>query len=215
MRKVLLGCCLTAMVAIPMMAQSGSMPQQAPPTDPLATYLKGAFKTNANYLVKSAQEFPDDKYTVKLGTQPESRTFAALIGHVIYWNYAYCSIAKGEADPLTKDYEKNPGTKAEMATAMQAAIDYCASLYDAFTDASVMQMVTPPAAPGRGSASPMQMGTPPGRGSGSPQLRVAMLIRNLAHNNEEYGNIVGFFRANNLVPPSSENQNQGGGRRGD
>jgi hypothetical protein len=69
------------------MAQGGSTPQQAPPTDPFATYLKGAFKSNANYLVKSAQEFPDDKYTVKLGTQPETRTFAALIGHVIYANY--------------------------------------------------------------------------------------------------------------------------------
>ena len=26
----------------------------------MATYLKGAFKTNANYLIKSAQEFPDE-----------------------------------------------------------------------------------------------------------------------------------------------------------
>lgn len=198
MRKVLLGCCLAAMVAIPVMAQGGSTPQQAPATDPFATYLKAAFKTNANYLVKSAQEFPDDKYMVKLGTQPETRTFAALIGHVIWANYAYCAIAKGEANPLTKDYEKNPGTKAEMAAAMQAAIDYCAPIYNALTDASGMEMVTPPAAPGRGAPS--------------PQPRVAILVRNLAHNNEEYGNIVGFFRANNMVPPSSENQ--GGGRRG-
>ena len=59
-------------------------------------------------------------------------------------------------------------------------------------------MVTPPAAPGRGAPS--------------PQPRAAILIGNLAHNNEEYGNIVGYFRGNNLVPPSSENQ--GGGRRG-
>jgi uncharacterized damage-inducible protein DinB len=199
MRKVLLGCCLTAMVAVPVIAQGGSTPQ-GPPTDPFATYLKGAFKSNANYLVKSAQEFPDDKYTVKLGTQRETRTFAALIGHVIEANYFYCSIAKGEADPQTKDYEKNPGTKAEMATAMQAAIDYCTPIYDALTDANAMEMVTPPAAPGHAP--------------GSPQPRAAILIRDLAHNNEEYGNIVGYFRANNLVPPSSENQNQGGGRRG-
>jgi hypothetical protein len=68
MRKVLLGCCLTAMVAVPVIAQGGSTPQ-APQMDPFATYLKGAFKSNAIYLVKSAQEFPDDKYTVKLGTQ--------------------------------------------------------------------------------------------------------------------------------------------------
>ena len=69
-------------VSSPVIAQGGSTPQQSPPTDPLATYLKGAFKSNANYLVKSAQEFPDDKYTVKLGTQRETRTFAAWIGHV-------------------------------------------------------------------------------------------------------------------------------------
>jgi hypothetical protein len=198
MRRVLLGFCLAAMVAIPVMAQGGSTPQQAPPTDPLASFLKAAFKSNANYLVKSAQEFPDDKYTVKLGTQPETRTFAALIGHIINENYLICSIAKGEADPLTKDYEKNPGTKADMAAAMQAAIDYCTPIYNALTDASAMEMVTPPAAPGRGPAT--------------PRPRAAILIFNLAHNNEEYGNIVGYFRANNLVPPSSENQ--GGGRRG-
>ena len=69
-------------------------------------------------------------------------------------------------------------------------------MYDALTDANAMEMVTPPAEPG------------------SPQPRAAILIRNLAHNNEEYGNIISYFRANNLVPPSSENQNQGGGRRG-
>ena len=198
MRKVFLACCLTAMIAIPAMAQGGSSPQSAPPTDPFATYVKAAFKANAGYLVKSAQEFPDDKYTVKLGTQPETRTFAALIGHVINANYFYCSVAKGEADRQTKDYEKNLGTKPEMAAAMQAAIDYCAPLYEALTDANGMQMVTPPAAPGRGPAR--------------PQPRVAILVRNMAHNNEEYGNIVGYFRANNLVPPSSEKQNQGGAR---
>jgi hypothetical protein len=44
MRKVLLGCCLTAMVAVPVIAQGGSTPQ-APPTDPLATYLKGAARS--------------------------------------------------------------------------------------------------------------------------------------------------------------------------
>jgi uncharacterized damage-inducible protein DinB len=87
------------------------------------------------------KKFPDDKYTVKLGTQRETRTFAALIGHVIKANYFYCSIAKGEADPQTKDYEKNPGTKAEMATAMQAAIDYCTPIYDVLTDANAMEMV--------------------------------------------------------------------------
>ena len=106
MRKVLLGCCLTAMIAVPVIAQGGSTPQQAPPTDPFATCLKDTFKSNANYLVRSAQEFLDDKYTVKLGTHRETRTFAVLIGHVIKANYFYCSIAyarsKGVVPPWSK-----------------------------------------------------------------------------------------------------------------
>jgi hypothetical protein len=32
---------------------------------------------------------------------------------------------------------------------------------------------------------------------------VQQLIQNIVHNNEEYGNIVGYFRAANLVPPST------------
>ena len=54
---------------------------------------------------------------------------------------------------------------------MQAAIDYCTPIYDALTDANAMEMVTPPAAPGHAP--------------GSPQPRAAILIRDLAHNNEE------------------------------
>ncbi len=71
-------------------------------------------------------------------------------------------------------------------------MDYCAPLYESLTDATAMQMVTPPTAQGRG----------PGR----PVLRVAGLLRNVIHNNEEYGNLIGYFRSNNMVPPSSENQ---------
>jgi hypothetical protein len=52
-----------------------------------------------------------------------------------------------------------------------------------------MMMVTPPAAAGRGPARPYPIIQP--------------LIQNVIHNNEEYGNIVGYFRAANLVPPST------------
>jgi len=180
--------------------QGASGQQTAPPVDPLATYVKGQFKTNSNYLIKSAQEMPEDKYSAKLGTQPETRTFAGLMGHIINANYFFCAAAKGEADPQTVDYEKTPQTKAQITAAIQAAIDYCGPLYDSLTDATAMEMVTPASAPGRG----------PGR----PVLRVVALMRNVIHNNEEYGNLIGYFRSNNMVPPSSENQQPAGGRRG-
>jgi uncharacterized damage-inducible protein DinB len=196
MRKVILGCLVAGLAALPALAQGGGG-QGSMQTDPMATTVRNNFHQMANNLIKSAQEFPDDKYTTKLGTQPETRTFAALIGHVINANYFYCSMAKGEKSPQTKDYEKEPGPKAEMAAAMQSAIDYCTPLYDSLTDANAMDKVT----------------TQTARGS-MEQAKIVPLLRNMVHNNEEYGNIVGYFRANNLVPPSSENQGRGG-RRGE
>jgi hypothetical protein len=84
---------------------------------------------------------------------------------------------------------------------MHAAVDYCGPVYDALTDVTGMEMVTPPAPPAGG------------RGPGRPFLRVQPLLQNIIHNNEEYGNIVGYFRAANLVPPSTAAA-AGGGRRG-
>ncbi len=72
---------------------------------------------------------------------------------------------------------------------MHSALDYCGPLYDSLTDSSGMMMVTPPAVAGRG----------PGR----PYPFIQQLLYNIIHNNEEYGNIVGYFRAANLVPPST------------
>lgn len=212
MKKLIFGVLALGIAALPAMAQSAaagqaagsgqsaSTQQMAPPADPLATYVKNQFKTNSAYLIKSAQEMPEEKYSAKLGTQPETRTFGGLMGHIINANYFFCSAVKGEADPQTTDYEKTPQTKAQITAAIQAAVDYCAPLYDSLTDATAMQMVTPPA-----------MG---GRGPGRPVLRVVALMRNVIHNNEEYGNLIGYFRSNNMVPPSSEAQQPAGGRRG-
>jgi hypothetical protein len=117
---------------------------------------------------------------------------------VINANTLFCAQAKGEANPATVDYEHTTQTKADLVKAMHAAMDYCGPIYDALTDVSAMEMVTPPAG---------------GRGPGRPYLRVTPLLRNVIHNNEEYGNLVGYFRTKNLVPPSTALASQGG-RRG-
>lgn len=196
MKKAILGCLVAGLAAFPLLAQGGGG-QGSMQTDPMAAYVRNSFKQVGNNLIKSAQEFPEDKYTVKLGTQPETRTYASLLGHVIDANYAFCAQAKGEENPNKTNFEKSPGTKDQMVTAMQAAIDYCTPVYDSLTDANAMQSVT--VQTGRG---PMQM------------MKILPLLHDVIHNNEEYGNIVGYFRANNLVPPSSENQG-GRGRRGE
>ena len=204
MKKLLCSIVFCGMAALPALAQGGGggaqTPPAGPPTDPLATFVKGSFKQISTNLIGSVEQMPEENFSMKLGTTPEVRTFGAMIGHVANANYFFCAMAKGEADPQTVDYEKTPQTKAQLVAAMHAAIDYCQPLYDSLTDATAMQMVTPPG----------QNGAP-----GRPQLRVAILIRNVGHNNEEYGNLVGYFRTKNLVPPSTAAAAAAsGGRRG-
>jgi hypothetical protein len=203
MRKLLCAVLLCGISALPALAQGGTAgapqtpppaqaPPAGPPVDPLATSVKNAFKSNSNYLIHSAEDMPEENYTMKLGTTPEVRTFAAMLGHVINANYLFCARGKGEAMPNQTDFEKGAATmtKADLVKAMHAAVDYCGPVYDALTDATGMEMITPPAPAA-------------GRGPGRPYLRIQPLINNVVHNNEEYGNLVGYFRTKNLVPPST------------
>jgi hypothetical protein len=198
MKKLMCSVLLLGLAAIPAFAQGGggggAAGQGAPATDPLATYIKGAFKSNANFLVHSADDMPEENFSAKLGTTAEARTFAQMLGHTINANFSACANAKGEKNPNAVDYEHTAQTKADLSKAMHAAVDYCTPIYDALTDAGAMELVTP-------------VGV---NGPGRPQMRVLPLIRNVVHNNEMYGNLVGIFRAKNIVPPSTA----GAGRRG-
>jgi hypothetical protein len=194
MKRFLCSVLLCGIAAIPAIAQGGAAPAAAPqtpaaaPTDPLATFVKGAFNQISRNLNGSAEQMPEANYGMKIGTMTEVRTFGAMIGHVINANYLFCSQAKGEASPQTINYETAAQTKDQLVKAMHDVITYCSSAYDSLTDATAMQMITPPAGPA---------------GPARAQLRVAVLMRNVGHNNEEYGNLVGYFRAANLVPPST------------
>jgi hypothetical protein len=201
MRKLLCTVALCALAAIPAIAQGGAPAgggaQMAPPTDPLATFVKAQWSQVSKNLIGSAEQMPDANFSMKLGTTPEVRTYGSLLGHVIDANFLFCARAKAEANPNTVDYEHTPQVKADLVKAMHAAMDYCGPVYDSLTDASGTQLMTPPAT---------------GRGPGRPFPLFQPLIQNIIHNNEEYGNIVGYFRAANLVPPSTAAAN--GGRRG-
>jgi hypothetical protein len=201
MKKLLCTVVLCALAAIPAIAQGGAPAgggQMAPPTDPLATFVKAQWGQISRNLIGSAEQMPEANFTMKLGTTPEVRTYGSLLGHVIDANFLFCARAKAETNPNTVDYEHTPQAKADLVKAMHAAMDYCGPAYDSLTDASGMQLVTPPAT---------------GRGPGRPFPLFQPLIQNIIHNNEEYGNIVGYFRAANLVPPSTAAA-AGGGRRG-
>ena len=133
----------------------------------------------AGWLVRAAEQMPEDKYSFK--PVPEVRSFGQLIGHVANAHYMFCSGASGMESPNTKNFEEVTA-KAELVQAMKDAAAFCEKAYQ-MDDTKAMEDVT----------FFRQEGT-----------RLWVLTFNTTHNFEHYGNVVTYMRLNGMVPPSSQ-----------
>ncbi len=134
----------------------------------------------ATNVAEAAEKMPEAEFAFQ--PAKEVRTFGAFVGHVANAEFNYCSRAKGEANPNKQDFEKVAG-KAALVAGMKAAMAYCDGVYKAMTDAALGEMVT--------------MGQ-------NQQPRGQILVQNISHTNEHYGNLVTYMRIKGLVPPSTE-----------
>jgi uncharacterized damage-inducible protein DinB len=139
------------------------------------------FEMSKGWLVKSADMITDANWGYK--PTPAVRSFGELIGHVADANYMFCSIALGEKSPATQQFEKVT-SRAAVVQGLKDAMAYCDKAYKM--------------APARLSE---QVSLPFGNMKGN---RLWVLMFNIAHNNEHYGNLVTYFRLKNMVPPSSQ-----------
>jgi uncharacterized damage-inducible protein DinB len=185
----------TIVTGILLLAASTAFAQPAAqaPANPLSTYLKNAEAAVQTNIVKSAEKFAEADFGFRpSGVATEVRTFGQLLGHIANSSYFYCSRAKGEANPSKTDIEKTVTAKADLVKALTDAFAYCDSVYGSITDATFTELITVP-----------------GPNNTTRQIaRTQVLIGNLAHNNEHYGNLVTYMRAKNIVPPSSERSSQ-------
>ena len=184
---------ITALILVLAASAAFAQPASQAPANPLASYLKTAETTVQTNVVKSAEKFAEAEYGFRpAGVPAEVRTFGQFLGHIANASYSYCSRAKGEPNPNKADFEKTATTKADLAKALQDAFAYCDSIYASTTDAQLSELITVP-----------------GPNNTSRQIpRGQVLIANLAHNNEHYGNLVTYLRAKGMVPPSSERRSQ-------
>jgi uncharacterized damage-inducible protein DinB len=136
-------------------------------------------------LAEAAEHMPADEYGFR--PTPQVRTFGQIIGHVIDANFFFCSQAAGEKSPATADYEQITD-KAALVKALNDSLVYCDRVYAATTDANFIQ--------------PVQIAHVVGTESTST-VRGAVLMYNIAHNNEHYGNLAVYMRLKGLVPPST------------
>jgi uncharacterized damage-inducible protein DinB len=134
----------------------------------------------ARNVVEAAEKMPEAEFAFQ--PTKEVRTFAGFVGHVANSEFGYCARVKGEANPNKQDFEKVVG-KAALVAGVKAAVAYCDAVYKMQTDATLSEMIT--------------MGQ-------SQQPRGQVLVQNISHSNEHYGNLVTYMRIKGLVPPSTE-----------
>jgi uncharacterized damage-inducible protein DinB len=135
-------------------------------------------------LLEAAEQMPAADYAFK--PAPEVRTFAQLIGHVVFGNRLMCAQAKGDTTLSIANAEQLTD-KAQLVKALNEALSYCDQVYAETTDANFSQ----PVKVGVGNFGP------------ADTIRGAVLNFNVTHNNEHYGNIVVYLRLKGIVPPST------------
>jgi uncharacterized damage-inducible protein DinB len=182
LRRILFSICLIG-VSAPVTAQTtdGGFGEVASPS--MAAVVKSMHATIRRNLAEAAERMPADEYAFK--PSPEVRSFAQVIGHVIFGNFLFCARAKGEQPQLNQNYEKVT-EKSALVKALNESLAYCDEVYASTTDANFNQLQKAATATGE---------TQTGRGS--------YLVFNTAHNNEHYGNIVLYMRLKGHVPPST------------
>jgi hypothetical protein len=121
----------------------------------------------------SAEAMPANKYGYRL--TPDQMTFGQWLIHSIERNYNDCATLKGEPVPDAQKQAASLKEKVEISKALKDSFAYCAAALEGMDDQKVIA---------------------------SPQISYAFM-HIAVHNNEIYGNLVGYMRSSGIVPPST------------
>jgi len=131
------------------------------------------------YLIASAEQMPEELYDYR--PTDEVRSFGQIIGHVANAQYMFCGAATGSGNQAPENFEERT-TKAGLVEAIRMGFAACDGAYS-MDDATAMEEV---------------------EFFGNTGTRLWVLTFNVSHAWEHYGNLVTYFRANGMVPPSSQ-----------
>jgi len=140
-------------------------------------------------IAESAEAVPESEYAFK--PTPQVRSFGELVGHAADVNAWYCGMANGENPKWSDHTEKTATTKADLLKALQAATAKCDGVIAKTTADNALSLV------------------PAGQ---RDQMRIMVILDNVAHLNEHYGNIVTYMRLKGHVPPSTLREQRGSGQ---
>ena len=167
-------------VAVTLVLVASIARAQTPSAETYTGTLTRSWQRVARIVAASAEAMPEAGYSFK--PSPDVRTFGELIGHLAEEHYMICAGAKGEKNPKDGVAFEKIAAKPELVKAINDSNAYCDAAYAAAKDEP--KTIT--------SFSETRRDTP---------FRVMLL--NVTHDAEHYGNIITYLRMKGLVPPSS------------
>jgi uncharacterized damage-inducible protein DinB len=181
---------LVAVAGMSLCGQSQAQNQAPAPARSRADETLEWWNQIGNKLIAMAKDFPEDKYDFKV--QKDQRTFAQNLLHVAAIDYYLIGKVSGtKAGPdFGKDFE-NPSrdvykTKADVVKLLEQAVADGAAVIKQQGDAGLDKTM------------------PFGWETGRHVVHVSYIwITAIEHSTEHFGQLVVYYRANNLVPPES------------
>jgi uncharacterized damage-inducible protein DinB len=172
---------LSFVLVLSTVTMSAASAQTGPTGGSVSQAIREAWDGAKRNIEGSADLMPEDGY----GFKPVEtvRTFGQLLAHIAGANYEFCAPAKGEKAPHAEDeFEKTATTKPDIVKALDESLAYCDAVFAALNDKTAGEIV----------ALGSERGT-----------RASVLLGNIGHLNQHYGNLVTYFRIKGIVPPSS------------
>jgi hypothetical protein len=168
-----------AMPALAQEAKKAAPPKPAP--SPSQAVLE-SWNDIGRKLIAIAEDLPEDKYDYK--PNPDSRTFVAQLIHACASMYYFTDPAQGKKPHLSDDPKRDElQTKAQIVAFVKKCVQEGADVIKAKGDKGLNESVA----------------------AGGPTLtRLYDLAYGLIeHSGEHYGQLVVYYRINNMVPPES------------
>ena len=151
---------------------------QAQTADALVKNLQQSYMGIKENILAAAEAMPDSDYAFKLS--PAQRTFGGWVAHVAEAQTRTCA---GIAGSKQTNAAGSKTGKADLLAALKESFTACDAAYDGTTAENYLAGV---------------------RSFRGETPRIAALFGNIGHDQECYGNMVGYLRAKNIVPPSTK-----------
>lgn len=170
---------LACLAAPSIVAQQGApAPAEKGSVSSLIAEAVAGYTQMKTILLATADKMPAENYSFK--ATPDIRTFGEMLLHVAQAQTAICGSISGT--PMARTPQPAATSKDEVIAALKKSFDACDAANASVTEANALEV----------SGSGFMRGS-----------KLGNIQKNVAHDNEMYGQMVIYLRMKGIVPPST------------